>query len=424
MVSPSKDTECLHEFVMVERLKREKMKYLILNGVSLHAFSQCSRISLARINKDGHRRVKMATDVSLILPVHNAGQWLDECLESIHNQDFVGTLEVSIYNDCSTDGSSSLIDEWCGRFNEKGIAVVVSGSTAEGPRAGGPHAGGPYSGGPHAGGPRGVGFARNCAVRQSNGLFLCFLDADDVMSKERIRKQHDAASRHRNALIGSRFRRTPEQSTERFTRWANALTPRQLLTQVYTSHGPTVIMPTWFCSRQVFDRVGGFDESGKGTPEDLIFFYSHLSCGGAVIRLDDSLLTYRYHQQCETFSVPETAIWDLRMRAVQDCVLARWSSFTIWSAGKQGRRFYRSLSSVNRSKVTAFCDVDVKKISKGFYTYEETKQLPKPKVPIVHFSKAKCPIIVCVKQDLTGGSFEENLASLKLVEGVDYFHFG
>ena len=353
---------------------------------------------------DVHRCVTMSTDVSLILPVYNAVQWLDECLKSIHNQDFIGTLEVSIYNDCSTDGSSSLIDEWCGRFKEKGIAVVVSGSTA--------------------GGPRGVGFARNCAVRQSNGMFLCFLDADDIMDKERVRKQHDAALRHRNALIGSRFRRTPEHSTERFTRWANTHTPEQLLTQVYTSHGPTVIMPTWFCSREVFDRVGEFDESGKGTPEDLVFFYTHLKSGGTVMRLDDTLLTYRYHQQCETFSVPETAIWDLRMQALEDRVLAGWPSFTIWSAGKQGRRFYRSLSSVNRRKVTAFCDVDVKKISKGFYTYEDTIHLPKPKVPIVHFSKAKCPIIVCVKQDLTGGSFEENLASLKLKEGIDYFHFG
>lgn len=33
--------------------------------------------------------------------------------------------------------------------------------------------------------------------------------------------------------------------------------------QVYTSHGPTVIMPTWFCSRSWFLKVGPFDEGGK-----------------------------------------------------------------------------------------------------------------------------------------------------------------
>ena len=35
------------------------------------------------------------------------------------------------------------------------------------------------------------------------------------------------------------------------------------LLQAYTSHGPTVLMPTWFCSRKVLEDVGGFDEGGK-----------------------------------------------------------------------------------------------------------------------------------------------------------------
>ena len=33
--------------------------------------------------------------------------------------------------------------------------------------------------------------------------------------------------------------------------------------QAFMSHGPTVIMPTWFCARQVFNKVGGFSEAGK-----------------------------------------------------------------------------------------------------------------------------------------------------------------
>lgn len=36
-----------------------------------------------------------------------------------------------------------------------------------------------------------------------------------------------------------------------------------LVSQVYTSHGPTVVMPTWFSSRNWFLKVGPFDEGGK-----------------------------------------------------------------------------------------------------------------------------------------------------------------
>lgn len=80
----------------------------------------------------------------------------------------------------------------------------------------------------------------------------------------------------------------------------------QLQTQIYLSFGPTVVMPTWFCERSVYDGVeGGFDETGKGVPEDLIFFYKHLEGGGSVVRADEELVVYRYHPNATTFSVTE-----------------------------------------------------------------------------------------------------------------------
>ncbi|XP_059588170.1 UDP-GlcNAc:betaGal beta-1,3-N-acetylglucosaminyltransferase-like protein 1 isoform X13 [Alligator mississippiensis] len=192
---------------------------------------------------------------------------------------------------------------------------------------------------------------------------------------------------------------------------------------VFTSHGPTVIMPTWFCSREWFCHVGKFDEGGKGIPEDLLFFYKHVQKGGGVFRVDQCLLLYRYHPQAATHSVLEGTIWNHRVRFLEDQVLKHWMSFTIWNAGKQGRKLYRSLSPANRKKVAAFCDVDRNKIVKGFYTYEESEERPKPKIPIQHFRDATPPFIICVKMDLTGGVFEKNLNELNLKEGLDYYHF-
>jgi hypothetical protein len=33
--------------------------------------------------------------------VHNAEQWLDECLMSVLQQDFEGAMELSVFNDAS-----------------------------------------------------------------------------------------------------------------------------------------------------------------------------------------------------------------------------------------------------------------------------------------------------------------------------------
>ncbi|KAK7080661.1 UDP-GlcNAc:betaGal beta-1,3-N-acetylglucosaminyltransferase-like protein 1, partial [Halocaridina rubra] len=197
-------------------------------------------------------------------------------------------------------------------------------------------------------------------------------------------------------LVGSRFRRDPPGSTKRFANWANSMSKKQLNIQVYTSHGPTVIMPTWFCHRKIYDRLGGFSEAGKGTPEDLIFFYKHLRSDGEVLRHDDELLMYRYHSQATTFCIDEQTIWDLRLQEIQDRVLSQWESFSIWNAGKQGRKFYRSLRIENQKKVKAFCDVDIKKIG-TFYTYEEAMEKPKPRIPIVHFREVEPPLIICMK---------------------------
>uniref|UniRef100_A0A2R9B841 UDP-GlcNAc:betaGal beta-1,3-N-acetylglucosaminyltransferase like 1 n=1 Tax=Pan paniscus TaxID=9597 RepID=A0A2R9B841_PANPA len=199
-------------------------------------------------------------------------------------------------------------------------------------------------------------------------------------------------------IIGCRVRRDPPNSTERYTRWINQLTPEQLLTQVFTSNGPTVIMPTWFCSRAWFSHVGPFNEGGQGVPEDLLFFYEHLRKGGGVIRVDQSLLLYRHHPQAATHCVLETTIWTHRVRFLEEQALPRWAAFTIWNAGKQGRRLYRSLTAGSQRKVVAFCDVDENKIRKGFYCHEDS-------------------------QDLTGGAFEDNLRSLHLQEGQDFLHF-
>ncbi|XP_011921352.1 PREDICTED: UDP-GlcNAc:betaGal beta-1,3-N-acetylglucosaminyltransferase-like protein 1 isoform X3 [Cercocebus atys] len=193
----------------------------------------------------------------------------------------------------------------------------------------------------------------------------CVSSQDDVMMPQRVRLQHQAAVQHPSSIVGCQVRRDPPNSTERYTRWINQLTPEQLLTQ--------------------------------GVPEDLLFFYEHLRKGGGVIRVDQSLLLYRYHPRAATHSVLETTVWTHRVRFLEEQALPRWAAFTIWNAGKQGRRLYRSLTAASQRKVVAFCDVDENKIRKGFYCHEDSQERPKPRIPILHFRAARPPFVICVK---------------------------
>jgi len=188
--------------------------------------------------------------------------------------------------------------------------------------------------------PRGVGFGKNRAVENSRGEYLCFLDADDVMIPDRVTRQLEAAGEFltpKEVLVGSQFVRDPPGSTERYTQWCNSLTSEELWTRRFCEC--TVIMPTWFCHREAFTRVGGFSERGRGTPEDLIFFYHHLDLGGRLLKVDTPLLRYRYHLTSASHSVDRWTIWDVRIAAIQKGLLDHVASFTIWNAGKDSALF-------------------------------------------------------------------------------------
>uniref|UniRef100_A0A8D0KNQ1 UDP-GlcNAc:betaGal beta-1,3-N-acetylglucosaminyltransferase like 1 n=1 Tax=Salvator merianae TaxID=96440 RepID=A0A8D0KNQ1_SALMN len=114
--------------------------------------------------------------VSIILPVYNSACWLDECLKSVLEQDFQGSIELSVFNDASKDNSINIIEKWKALLEEAGIQVLLGGNDSSQ--------------------PKGVGFAKNRAVDQSSGTYLCFLDSDDVMMPQRIRLQWKAAVEH------------------------------------------------------------------------------------------------------------------------------------------------------------------------------------------------------------------------------------
>lgn len=346
-------------------------------------------------------------DISIIIPVRNGEKWIDQCMESVLAQSIITNphenlkVEIVVFNDGSTDKTHEILKKWADYCLAQSINFVIVNSNVS----------------------KGVGAAKNGAVAKSSGEFLCFQDIDDVMLPNRLILQWRVACSNRNALIGSKIIRKPINSTPRFVKWANNLKSEELKTQIYTSNGPTLLMPTWFCHKSVYHKVGGFNESGQGTPEDLIFFYEHLDRGGELIKIDEDLVIYTYHEGATTVSIDRKTIWDIQIQRLERNVLPQWQQFTIWNAGKCGRKLVRSLKLNNLRKIEAFCDVDPNKIGRVIELYNPETRSIIAKIPVIHFSKAKAPLLICVKLDLTNGEFEKNLKSLNLNEGTDYILF-
>lgn len=89
--------------------------------------------------------------VSIIVPVFNAHDTLERCVNSVLTQT-VGDWELILVDNCSTDHSYELIEEYA-RNNRQIRALKES--------------------------TPGVSFARNAALEIAKGKYVCFVDSDD-----------------------------------------------------------------------------------------------------------------------------------------------------------------------------------------------------------------------------------------------------
>lgn len=343
--------------------------------------------------------------VSVIMPIHNAAPYLDESLESVCKQSY-RPLQIILFDDCSSDDSWLKMMEWVPQLTSANILTVIAKSEFSS--------------------PKGPGFSRNQCVRLSEGNYLCHLDADDVMSPNRIQIEYEIAQTEgQNCLVGCNFSRIPPHSTPYYTSWLNNMSNEDIFLQQFREC--TIICPSWFMHRSVYDRIAlhrgsgayvEYSESLSRVPEDLYFFMDHLLLGGKLAKSPLPLIQYRYSPNSWSLGTKSLDLQKVRILYLQQRILEHWESFSIWGYGRDGRKFLNLLSENNARKVACFCDVSSKKVGKTYFSSKLRVYLP-----IIHYSEIKAPFIVCVGSKIPGGLLEANIRQGNFIEGVDYFHF-
>ncbi len=93
--------------------------------------------------------------VSIIIPIYNAGGFLEKGLNSCVNQT-LQNIEILCVNDASTDNSSEIIRKYAERYPGKVIPINLEKNS-------------------------GPGEARNQGILRAKGKYLCFMDSDDYL---------------------------------------------------------------------------------------------------------------------------------------------------------------------------------------------------------------------------------------------------
>jgi glycosyltransferase involved in cell wall biosynthesis len=248
--------------------------------------------------------------ITVVIPTRNRLKYLLEAVGSVQQQSYEN-WECIVVDDASTDGTADRVRAMVdGR-----IRLLVLRHHHE--RSG----------------------ARNAGLAQSTGSYVLFLDDDDMLTKQALRRLLKAATRRRCAAAIGSLRRFTEDGMSR----RQIVHPRVPWTgEVWreTVFGWQALPGMTLFARAALEHAGGWDEGISWTEDiDLLLRVSAL---GAFAFVPTTVLAYRLHATSTRANIKQADIIDVRGRYV--ATLPRDRSVKALQILEAGRAFDRAES--------------------------------------------------------------------------------
>lgn len=127
--------------------------------------------------------------ISVIIPVYNASKTLNRLAKSLATQ-IDKDFEVIFINDGSTDDSGEILDKIC--KTEKNYRVIT---TKNG----------------------GAAAARNLGIDKAEGEYICFVDADDIVSPNYLKKMRELMIENDADVVCTKYARNKKDDFEKIS---------------------------------------------------------------------------------------------------------------------------------------------------------------------------------------------------------------
>lgn len=215
--------------------------------------------------------------VTVIVPVYNVEKYLKYCLDSILLQTY-NNLEIILVNDGSTDDSGDICDNYRLRYPGK-IRVIHKKN-------------------------EGLNFARRDGYKESRGLYVSFVDSDDVIDGDYISKLYNALETNQTDVSiccfekfeqvdGFEFLKLKKKEQKRESE--KSIIMRWLIVGNVPWSESVFVMTAWgkLFRRELIDRVD-WDFSNYRANEDELWMlqvFNNINRGCVIIK--DRLYAYR-----------------------------------------------------------------------------------------------------------------------------------
>ncbi len=237
--------------------------------------------------------------VSIIIPVYNAEQFLEETIISAMKQDYP-RKEIIVVDDGSNDQSISIAK----KFEPNGIIVITQKN-------------------------KGASAARNRGLNTSKGKYIQFLDADDSLSADKISNQIKLLADNPLKLAvcstvhfyedENRFEKKPDAYEEGFL--FSTENTADFLIKLWggiTGKGSMIQPNSWLIPRQLIEKGGTWNEN-ISLDDDGEFFCRMILASEGIIKDFVSKNYYRKFRNRDSLSKPisEKSLQSLYLSFVQ-----------------------------------------------------------------------------------------------------------
>lgn len=112
--------------------------------------------------------------VTIAIAVYNIEKYLKRCMDSIFNQDFLEEYEILVIDDGSKDSSLEILKSYEGKY--KNYKMISQKNT-------------------------GLPGVRNRAIEEARGEYICFLDGDDYIERDYLKKLYNSIEECKEDLV-------------------------------------------------------------------------------------------------------------------------------------------------------------------------------------------------------------------------------
>lgn len=292
--------------------------------------------------------------ISVIMPVHNAGIYLEESISSILNQENV-KLELIVVDDHSSDNAIKNIEKIFS--HDKRIKFVSSKD-------------------------RGVVAAMAVGYIEAQGKYIARMDADDIALPHRLFQQLKYLKNNPNiGIVGGKIKIISESKIgdgfSLYEQWLNKLCSEEDIERELFIESP-IPNPTAFFKREVYELLNGYQNPEWAEDYDM-WLRAH-ALGVKMGKPESVLLHWREHERRLTHNdkrYDNKLFMKAKAYYLSQSRYLKGRKAIIWGAGPIGTYLFDVLTEYNID-VEAFIEVNPRRVG-GL----------KRGVPVFHYSEIK-----------------------------------